>query len=84
MVGQGMWLTQVEGDVRGFHCLHLDSLTRPNEENMQRALVVARRLFHDDVLVEQGSCSKQNNGYDCGLYALVFCPARNHSAATGG
>ena len=58
------------GDMRNFACIHLDSVGAAS--NIARAQIVAKRMFHESMLVELARCAKQSNGYDCGAYLLVF------------
>ena len=52
-------------------CVHYDSLNQA--PNRARAAHLASLLLHrDDVVVEDGMCSKQTNGYDCGIYMCLF------------
>ena len=66
------WKIVAGGDLRNFRFLHLDSLRKPNAQCYERATAFAQRLTHLDAKVDMCRCAKQTNGYDCGLYALVF------------
>ena len=51
-------------------CTHFDSLSK--RANFRRAQLLANRLFAvRKMLVDIGVCTRQTNGYDCGVHVLV-------------
>jgi hypothetical protein len=42
------------------------------DANLQQAETLASRLAGRDVKVSVGSCARQTNGFDCGVYVLLF------------
>ncbi len=64
-------------DEQGYRwtCLHLDSGPRGNDmrgPSAQKAIVVASRLFGRNTEVCAVKCASQDNGFDCGVFALHF------------
>lgn len=57
----------------GWHCIHLDSLAGgATSGNHRNAAKMAERLFGRNTTVHIVECSRQQNGYDCGVFVIHF------------
>lgn len=66
-----------KSDTRGlsppsFHFAYYDSLMVPSETCLRHAEKLAGRLAGTRVKLAVAGCSKQRNGYDCGIYTLLY------------
>mmetsp|Transcript_66282 Transcript_66282/g.115669 ORF Transcript_66282/g.115669 Transcript_66282/m.115669 type:complete len:599 (+) Transcript_66282:54-1850(+) len=56
-----------------FDFIHYDSLTSwAKSGSLQQAKALAMKLAGESARVSAGSCAKQTNCFDCGVYVLVF------------
>eukprot|EP00969_Alexandrium_andersonii_P087059 3840964-Alexandrium_andersonii.AAC.1 len=53
-----------------FRAQHYDTVKSPAHQ--ARARLLARRMLGQRPIVEEGPCAKQANGFDCGVYLVMY------------